>query len=590
MKKRILAIVLMLCLLVGLVACGNNNNTKNDVTGTPAGSGSQADPKKDDGNKDNTDTPDTSVDPSGLPKMADAGDPITYKVFVRDAKTAPSKDNPIIKKIQELTGVTIEFEFLVGDLEQKIGVMIAGEDYPDAMFVGDDAPKFIDAGAYIPIEGYLDSGKYPNLTALYAHPSYVPKMTAADGHKYVLEIYTTRNNPAPIFDNGGAGFFIQKAVLADAGYVIPKTVDEYFNVLEAYKAKYPEIDGVKTAGYEILTDGWRDFCLRNPPQHLMGTGNEGDVYVDPETKIAEYYQVGDAAYGWYKKLNEEYHKGMIDDETFVNSYDQYIAKMSTGVILGMFDQRWNFGPAENVLKTDGKYERTYAPLPIVNEGYKDGYLDPADYTGFTGNNGIGITVNCKNPERLLAFYDWMLKPEVQDYLQWGVLNEDYVIAEDGIGKLYTEEGRKKRQDETRKRDETGDILWNYCPKRQGTYDNGAPCGAGESVDEYFVGMSDYDKEFLGKYGFKCYADFLSEPVTRGPWYPAYTHSPEPGSAAAEAVTTRENLNRKWFPIVITCPADQFDTQWNAYLAEWNAADLQPYLDSVNAYIQSRLAQ
>ena len=102
----------------------------------------------------------------GLTPMEDADDPITYTIFVRDPGVAPSEDNPVIKKIQELTGVTLKFEYLVGDLDQKLGVMIAGGDYPDAIFAGDAATKLMDAGAFIPLEDEIP--KYENLNAMYS--------------------------------------------------------------------------------------------------------------------------------------------------------------------------------------------------------------------------------------------------------------------------------------------------------------------------------------------------------------------------------------------------------------------------------------
>ena len=40
-------------------------------------------------------------------------------------------------------------------------------------------------------------------------------------------------------------------------------------------AKYPEIDGIKTTGFEILADGWRNWALLNPVQNLLGAGNDG---------------------------------------------------------------------------------------------------------------------------------------------------------------------------------------------------------------------------------------------------------------------------------------------------------------------------
>ena len=57
-------------------------------------------------------------------------------------------------------------------------------------------------------------------------------------------------------------------------------------------------------------------------------------------------------------MNEEYQKGYVDPESFTQTYDEYIAKLSTGRVLGMVDQWWNF--AYNVndsLKQQGLDEK-----------------------------------------------------------------------------------------------------------------------------------------------------------------------------------------------------------------------------------------
>ena len=38
---------------------------------------------------------------------------------------------------------------------------------------------------------------------------------------------------------------------------------------------------------------------------------------------------------YFKKLNEEYQKGIVDPESFTQTYDEYISKLSTGRVLGM---------------------------------------------------------------------------------------------------------------------------------------------------------------------------------------------------------------------------------------------------------------
>ena len=54
------------------------------------------------------------------------------------------------------------------------------------------------------------------------------------------------------------------------------------------------------------------------------------------------YNTTDTAVKYFQKLNEEYQKGIVDPESFTQTYDEYIAKLSTGRVLGMIDQWWDF--------------------------------------------------------------------------------------------------------------------------------------------------------------------------------------------------------------------------------------------------------
>ena len=101
-------------------------------------------------------------------------------------------------------------------------------------------------------------------------------------------------------------------------------------------------DGTENIAYTILCEDWRYYCLENAPQFLDGYPNDGSVIVDPdELKIIDY-NTTDTAKRYFQKLNEEYKKGYVDPESFTQTYDEYIAKLSTGRVLGMVDQWWNF--------------------------------------------------------------------------------------------------------------------------------------------------------------------------------------------------------------------------------------------------------
>lgn len=526
----------------------------------------------------------------GLVPMADAGDPITYTYFVRDAGQDPADDNPVINKIQELTGVTLDFEFLVGDLDQKIGVMIAGGEYPDLIFAGDAAPKFMDAGAAIPLEDYIP--KYPNLMKWYG-PS-MKYLEQADGHIYGLPIYGWFTNELtdanPIFECG-IGFYMQKDVLAEAGYPEVRTLDEYFGLIEDYMEKHPEIDGVKTMGFEMLADGWRNWSLLNPAQNLLGVSNEGNIFVDQETLETSFYQTSDTAHNFYKKLNEEYLKGVIRAESLTQSYDEYIANITTGAVLGFFDQNWNFQNANNLLKADGKFERTYVALPITDPGVQDGYIDAPNGLP-AANNSVMISIDCENPDRILAYFDWMLQREVQDYLQWGEEGTDWNYSEDGESRALTAERRALVQDTEKNRDQTGSTLANYCPALMGLYkEDGMPVDCNSSAAEYLAAQGEFDQNFLESYGIEYPAELHSEPVARAAYYPVWGMSLEDGSAAA---VTNEKIvdvcSKNYSKMILAKDEAEYESLWEAYLNEFNALDLESYQTEIDRQIAEKMAK
>ncbi|NUU55581.1 sugar ABC transporter substrate-binding protein, partial [Paenibacillus taichungensis] len=82
-----------------------------------------------------------------------ADSPLEISVFLNEAGQQPTADNKIYKKIKEELGVTFKFEFLAGDKNQKLGVMIAGGDYPDLISAD---TKLTAAGSVIPLEDLIE--------------------------------------------------------------------------------------------------------------------------------------------------------------------------------------------------------------------------------------------------------------------------------------------------------------------------------------------------------------------------------------------------------------------------------------------------
>ena len=166
-------------------------------------------------------------------------------------------------------------------------------------------------------------------------------------------------------------FWIQARVLEWAGYPQINTLDEYFQVIEDYIAANPTMeDGTPNIAYTILCEDWRYFCLENAGQFLAGYPNDGSVLVDKETLTISDYNTSEDTIKYFEKLNEEYKKGFVDPESFTQTYDEYIAKLSTGRVLGMVDQWWNFAYTVNdVFKQQGLDLKgcNYVPLGLTTE-------------------------------------------------------------------------------------------------------------------------------------------------------------------------------------------------------------------------------
>jgi putative aldouronate transport system substrate-binding protein len=538
----------------------------------------------------------TVTEPGGTttPDEKPAGqklEPITFTMFVAGPGEAPPKDNKIVKKLQEITGVTIDFEFLVGDMEQKVGIMIAGGDYPDLIGAGQARGRFLNAGSFAAVDDYLPN--YPNLWKHYEPYLDTLRSVSADNKIYILDIwgrqYRLEDGQDDFYegDYNGPAFWTQKDVLAWDGYSYPKTLDAYFDLLERYFKAHPTIDGQPTLGFEVHSQDWRSFCLKNAPQHLIGGRNEGDVVVHPDTLKVEIYQNKWYAKEYYKKLNEVFKKGLIHPETFSRNYDNYLSVISTGRVLGMFDQQWNFQDGESVLVSEGKIERTYVPLGISLDG-SDVPYNRVRSEGIIGGNGMGISVKCKDIERALQFMDTLLEEDVHRLMYWGIEGEDYYVDENGRYRRTPEQKANFDNPDWRLAN-SGAVIGDQFPKLEGRYSNGNSCGAGTQPEERLENQFPYDKEFYSKYGFYSKSDFL--PLMDHPGYPevwSIFSTMEEDNIAKPIFDEITDLQNRYLPGVIM--SDNFDAAWDEYVARYENVNYKALEEEIERQIQARLTK
>ena len=532
-------------------------------------------------------------------------DSLNISVFTIQQREQPPADNKTYKWIEEKFGVTFAWDILVGDKDQKIGVLIASGDLPDLVEV--DSEKFQGAGCLRDLKPLVE--KYgPNLVKHYS--SAWKKMIDQDSEKdasgkitkehiYSLPNYGVIDGvPSDTYYNSN-GWWIQKAVLKEFGYPVIKTIDQYFDLIEAYYKKYPTIDGAPTIPFNIITADWEAFDLWNPPNFLAGYPNDGNGHITLENGKYIYTDnfVDANAKRWFKLANGYFQRGLIDPASFTDNRDQYYAKISQGRVLGMFIQGWQFmgDNAENALWTAGKDERTYAPLPLTfDESIKPHYRDRSLPNL---QRGFGITVKCPEDKaiKIIQFMDKMIEEENQKVLYWGFEGEDYLIDTDGSktgtkGGAYRTQAMRDQQKDPNYNQKHYALLWREeAPKLEGTLSSGYTRSMDDLAWEYALSQKQVDIDLWKAYGVGSYAEFVDpNPPANAGWYPMWQCNPsaEKGGfeeEAAVAMTGFETVQRKYLPAMIMGKPEDFEKTW----AEYEKL-LKPLTDTYNKFMQQQL--
>lgn len=567
-KKSIISVLLLIalsCLLI--IGCRKGNDDKQDNN---KGNNNQG--NNQDGNQGNNQ--------DGNKEIRE------YTAFFAVPGTEIPDNNRVYNAIAEVTGGKAKMTWLTGQTAaERVGVMVAGGEYPDFIDGSAGTPLLIESNALLPIDEYWDD--YPNIKN-YLSESDWNKVRKEDGHVYIIPQFGIIQGKDTSTVHNDEAFWIQKAVLEWDNYPKLKTLDEYFDLVYRYVDANTEVAGQAALGFTVCTDDWRYFGLENPPMFLAGYPNDGACIVDEETLTAYNYNTIEEAYRYFKKLNQVYNDGYFDTAAFTDSYDQYISKLSTGRVVGMVDQHWNFQTAEDSLKSQNLYERTYVPLPITLDAeVTDRWYSPS---ALDASNGIGITVSCKNPEEALQFINDLLSPEVMTLRFWGEEGVDYQVGEDGV--FYrNEEQRANKDDQEWVRQNL--CTYSYFPHFEGTLTD--QINAIEPADqpgEFRATLKETDTKLLDEYGYNNFLDFLNTDVENSPWFPmwSYTNTWTSETDYGIAKVKLDQIKHEWLPKVVMAPKADFDDVWEDYqtLLE-NEVDLEVYEEALTEEVRRRVA-
>ena len=521
-----------------------------------------------------------------------AGDDVLkLSMFIGMSGSPINDDNDIKELIAEKTGVSVKETWLPSGqtAAEAVSAIIADGVYPDLIDGSDAMVQLYNAGLLIPWDDYLDD--YPNLKAYYTEEEW-DRFRQDDGHIYWCNVFqNTKNAPTPIAHNDEA-FWIQARVLEWAGYPRISTLDEFFDLLERYVAANPLTpDGLKVIPYTCLCDDWKYFCLENAPQFLDGYPNDGSVIVDvsdkDHPKIVDY-NTTPTARRYFKKLNEEYHKGIVDEEFATQDYAEYISKLSKGNVLAMCDQFWDFTEVADAFKQTGRDEQgcNYVPLGLtIDKGMPQRWHTYGDT--LNKSSGVGITITNPDVRKTFAFLDACLSQEIHDLRFWGIKNVDYKV--DQKGRFFRTEAMRVRWSDPSYRS-SHICTYKYLPQYGGTSDDGINANMPEEqLSEFRAGLAEPLKRCFEAYGVDSYPGMIGSVVEENAiWFPMYSYSNNMTGATegGTAWIRMGQVKHEWLPRLVM--STDFDEEWEQYMRDYNECDPQAFLDEMQEELDRRV--
>ncbi len=346
----------------------------------------------------------------------------SLKVLVNTTKDL--NENAQAKKMKELYNGKLEWIHANGT--EQINLLFASGDQGD-IILGNilqdaDVSKYSSTGIIIPLEDYITPEIMPNLTKVFEKiPTTKAISTFTDGHIYSLPRINTVEA-----DYLESALFINKVWLDKLGLSVPKTTEELYTVLKAFKEKDPNGNGKADEIPMTFQDG-SGFSFPEALLSCWGVAtkhgnNEGFVTVqDGEVKFAPMMDEWKEMIKYYNRLHEE---GLLDIEALTQKSEHFHSKVSaTTSVVGMTWSKTNpFGNADE-----------YIEIPPINApGYDIVWrIHPG---GLGIKNVFSVTSSCKDVEGAMRWIDNFYDPEVTLQNWYG--EEGIVFNKDDAGMYH----------------------------------------------------------------------------------------------------------------------------------------------------------
>lgn len=402
-SKQWLATAMTAALSVSVIAGCSSDSNQAESTPTAASSA----------------TPEASTPSGGASGLA-SEKPLNLKIHLHyggggGGDKVFSDDWPVFKKAAELTNVSLTgtASKTMTNSAEAFNLMLASGDIPDIIhYVKNDLNKLGTEGGLIPLNELIEEHA-PNIKKFWEERPDVRKyVTSADGSIYFL-------NFVP---DGAAStaWFIRQDWLDKLGLKTPTTVDEYYDVLVAFRDNDPNGNGRKD---EIPYFNRQSFGIYS----LLNLWDAGIGYkVDPDTDTIVYDPLNPTYKTGMANLAKWYAEGLIDKEVFTRKGDTRLTLLSDNV--GGSTHDW-------FASTYGYNAKVKAQVPDVNlvpiapPASVSGDQAWFDYRGALSSSGWGISSANKNPVETVKYMDFWFSEPGRTLANFGIEGETYDLVD-----------------------------------------------------------------------------------------------------------------------------------------------------------------
>ena len=354
----------------------------------------------------------SNFNPTGYPIVKNK---ITFRVALNARPELPSdlntQENQI--KMEKITNIHVDWlEIPNAGWTERKNLMLATGDLPDlfdAQLDASDLIRYGMDGTFIPMQDLIKNYA-PNFTNLYKEmPGLDALITAPDKNQYGI----ARVNSGPWMVVNGVGI-INKMWLDKLGLAMPKTIDDFHNVLKAFKTGDPNGNG--KADEIPLT-----FCM-DPTSTLIqnsgfswlissfGIALGGNTFNEHYVGVINGKVVNMAALPQFKEaiayISQLYSEGLIDMEGFTLSPAQWTAKMNLEPGIVGSTQLWDINDSISNPTNNKAFEYLY---PLTGPGGRTPVIYSPPMPGTFRGWGV-ITKACKYPEAAMRWIDYHYDP------------------------------------------------------------------------------------------------------------------------------------------------------------------------------------